>query len=376
MKLGVIFGGKSCEHDVSIITGIQLIQNVDKSKYDVVPIYVSRDGKFYTGEKLLDIEFLNSFDPSKVTQVSLSATSGIKAFTQVGSVQKKGLFGGGSSQPQTFPVDVVILAMHGLHGEDGTIQGLLELADIPYGNTGVMGSSVGMDKITMKAVFKSNGFPVMQDLALERNVYKKDQAGSIELINSQLKYPVFVKPANLGSSIGISKATDEASLKQALEVAFNYDRRVLVEQGVTDLMEVNCSCLGYSDDIQASVCEMPVSWQEFLGFEDKYLRGGKNSKGMESLSRKIPAPISEQMTSEIQQLSKNIFAALDCKGVVRIDYLIDKSQNKVYIGEINTQPGSFAYYLWEETGIKYPDLINKLVEERNKKRDKKEFKQF
>lgn len=361
IKLGVIFGGKSCEHDVSIITGQQLIQNVDKSKYEVTPIYISTEGKWYTGEKLLDTEFMSKFDPSKVTEVYMTATGQDKCLHGK-KEQKKGLFSSSATE-QLFPLDVVIVAVHGLHGEDGTIQGLLELNGIPYGGTGVMGCSVGMDKIAMKAVFRGYGFPVLEDMYAERNQYNDNQAAILDDAEKKLGYPMFVKPANLGSSIGISKAKDRQGLMDALEIAFSYDRRVLIEKGVVNLDEVNCSCLGYSNDVTASVCEMPLSFDEMmLSFDDKYLRGGKGKGGMEALNRKIPAPIGEEKTKEIQELSKSIFKALDCKGVVRIDYLLDKDVNKVFVGEINITPGSFSFYLWEPTGVKYTQLIDRLVD--------------
>jgi len=250
-----------------------------------------------------------------------------------------------------------------MNGEDGTIQGLFEMCGVPYASAGVTASAVGMDKITMKHVFRGCNFPVLNDFAADRGVFTKDKNGVLDAIEQALVYPLFVKPANLGSSIGISKATDRKSLTFALEVAFKYDRRVLVEQAVTDLMEINCSCLGYGSDVEASVCEMPVSWEEFLSFDDKYMRGGKGGgKGMESLNRKIPAPISDELTAEIQDLSRKIFTALDCKGVVRIDYLYDKAQEKLFIGEINTVPGSFAFYLWEPLGVSFSQLIDRLVD--------------
>lgn len=360
LKLGVIFGGRSCEHDVSIITGQQLIQNVDKSKYEVIPIYIGRDGKWYTGNKLLGTEFMSKFNPSDVTEVYMSATGGEKCIHTLPQT-KKGLFSSSTVQ-EDIPLDVVIVAIHGLHGEDGTVQGLLELNGIPYGGTGVMGCSVGMDKIAMKAVFRGYGFPVLDDVYGERNAYHANENELIQKAEEKLGYPMFVKPANLGSSIGISKAKDREGLKRALEIAFNYDRRVLIEKGVVNLEEVNCSCLGYSNDVSASVCEMPVSFDDMmLSFDDKYMRGGKG-KGMQALTRKIPAPIGDAKTKEIQDLSVEIFKALDCKGVVRIDYLLDKDLDKVFIGEINVIPGSFSFYLWEPTGLKYPELIDKLVD--------------
>lgn len=374
IRLGVIFGGRSCEHDVSIITGQQLIQNVDKSKYQVVPIYISREGRWYTGEKLLDTEFMSKFNPDSVNEVYMSATSGEKCL-YAEKQQKKGFFSSETVQ-EKIPVDVAILSLHGLHGEDGTVQGLLELNGIPYGGTGVMGCSVGMDKIAMKAVFRGYGFPVLDDIYAERNEYKNNQDAVLNEAEEKIGYPMFVKPANLGSSIGISKAKDRQGLKQALEIAFSYDRRVLIEKGVVNLDEVNCSCLGYSNDVTASVCEMPVTFEDMmLSFDDKYMRGGKG-KGMQALTRKIPAPISEEKTKEIQELSVKIFKALDCKGVVRIDYLLDKDLDKVFVGEINIIPGSFSFYLWEPTGLKYSELIDKLVDYAFKAKEESESNNY
>ncbi len=360
INLGVIFGGRSCEHDVSIITGQQLIQNVDKTKYNVVPVYISNEGKWYTGKSLLDVKFFNEFNPldKDVQEVHFNATPNVKGLTYLSN--SKGLFSS-TITVETIPLDVVIIAIHGLNGEDGTVAGLMELSSIPYGNTPVMGSAVGMDKIAMKSVFKSHGFPVLEDLYFERNDYIKNIDKVLSKIMETLSFPVFVKPANLGSSIGIKKATDKISLENALNVAFSYDRRVLVEKAVENLVEVNCAALGYSDEITVSMCEMPVSWEGFLSFDDKYMRGTKSSKGMESLQRKIPAPISEEKTEEIKGLTNKIFKALDCKGVVRIDYLIDKDLDKVFVGEINTQPGSFSFYLFEPMGISYGDLIEKII---------------
>ena len=304
---------------------------------------------------------MSKFDEAQVTEVYMSATGGEKCIYKK-KAEKKGLFGG-SAANEKIDLDVVIVAVHGLHGEDGTIQGLLELNGIPYGGTGVMGCSVGMDKIAMKAVFRGYGFPVLDDMYAERNAYNADKLSVVQEAEKKLGYPMFVKPANLGSSIGISRANDRDGLINALEVAFSYDRRVLIEKGLVQLDEVNCSCLGYSNDVTASVCEMPVSFDNMmLSFDDKYLSESGGGKGMESLNRKIPAPIGEEKTKEIQELSVNIFKALDCKGVVRIDYLLDRTEDKVYVGEINITPGSFSFYLWEPTGVKYPELIDRLVD--------------
>lgn len=357
-KLAVVFGGKSVEHDVSIVTGVQVMENADKTQYEVIPIYISREGKWYTGEKLKDVKYFTQFKESDpgVLRVFLPAESGASLMAK----GKGGLFGGGMKE--IAKIDVAILAMHGMHGEDGTLQGLFELAEIPYANPGVVGSAAGMDKIVMKSVFRGNGFPVLDYCYFTRDQWLEDENAMVQMVESKLHYPVFVKPANLGSSIGINKATDTKSLKEAVEVAICYDKRVIVENGVGDLMEINCSSLSVKGKVAASACEQPVSWKKFLDFEGKYLRNGKvNGNGKQS--RIIPAPISDELTEQIQDLTKKIALAMDCKGVTRIDYIYDRSYEKLYVNEINTIPGSFAFYLWEPVGVSFPELIDYLVED-------------
>ncbi len=356
LNVAVIFGGRSCEHDISIITGNQLMENADKNKYNIIPVYISRDGNWYTGAKLKDMSFYQSFDENQVRRVYLPSNAGEKCLMIYG---KKGLL---NKKDERIPVDVAVPSVHGMNGEDGTLQGLLEMADIPYASSGVPGSAVGMDKILMKAIFKGGDIPVLDSVSCERGRWELESDKMIAEIEQALNYPVFVKPCNLGSSIGISRANDRESLKKAVEIAFNYDRRLLVEAGLTDFFEVNCSCLGYGADVRTSVCEMPVNWEEFLTFDDKYMRGGKSEGGMQALQRKIPAPIDDGLCDLVQSLSVKIFRLLDCKGVVRIDFMFDKNKQELYCCEINTVPGSFAFYLWEPLGIKFSSLIDRIIE--------------
>lgn len=388
-KLGVIFGGVTCEHDVSIVSGLQLIENVDKTKYEVVPIYIHSNGEWYTGSGLLDAKIyqnFNQYEPTLKKAIIPPNKKGLLVF-------EKGFF----AKNKFIGLDVVIPAMHGMNGEDGTLQGLLELANIPYTSSGVLGSSVGMDKILMKKVFESHELPVLPYTYLIRDEWEENQEKVIEKIEKLLPYPMFVKPSNLGSSIGISKAKDRNGLIDGIEVAIRYDSRVIVEKGIQSLIEINCSALGIGDDVQTSVCEEPVNWEEFLTFEDKYMRGSKSSKntsavnklgvaqtgtklasnlgskqgGMESMDRRIPANIPEEQTKEIQKLTIEAFKSLNSKGVVRIDFIIDKDEKKVYINEINTIPGSFSFYLWRHNGLEYPQLIDRLVEIAEKANDEK-----
>ena len=360
IQLGVIFGSRTCEHEVSIISGIQLLRSVNREKYDPWPIYIDKDGRWYTGEKLLEISTYTPFDPYRkdITRVTLDLTAGSGAL--ISYVPEKSLFAKGVTPVTLTKLDCVIPVMHGLHGEDGTLQGLLELANIPYSSTGVAGSAVGMDKIMMKQVFRGMGFPVLPDLSALRSEWRKDPDEVMDRVEKALAYPVFCKPACLGSSIGVSRADNRQKLREALDLAFSYDRRVLIEKGLDHPIEVNCSVLGFGEEAETSVTEMPTtSGGDLLDFADKYLTGS-GSKGMASLKRIMPAPVGDEMIRKIETLSKQIFKALDCKGVVRIDFMLT-GEDELYITEINTIPGSMAFYLWQKSGVSYPELIDRLV---------------
>ncbi len=368
LHLAVLFGGRACEHDVSVITALQCMDAIDASQYDIIPVYIARDGSWYTGAPLRSLPFIREFTPnaSGITRVYPDVTAGSGALLAI--ERKKGLLlGGGDSLVVAARMDVALLAFHGMNGEDGAVQGLLELMNVPYTSSGLVGSAVGMDKIAMRQLFKGCGFPVLDAVWFTRLEWERDAAEIIGRVESALAYPVYVKPANLGSSIGISRAADREALEEAVQVALSYDRRIIVETGIENPVEVNCSVLGFDQDVEPSILEMPVSWKEFLTFDAKYLGGSKGPKGapskgegMASLSRRIPAPIGDEKTKRIQSLARDIFRVLDCKGVVRIDFMLD--EDSVYVGEINTIPGSLSFYLWEPTGLPYGLLINKLVE--------------
>lgn len=361
IQLGVIFGSRSCEREVAIISAVQLMNHVDTEKYDVIPVYISEQGVWYTGAPLRDIKNYTPFNPDMkgIDQVALDITAGSGAL--IANRPAKGLFGH-PTQEVVARLDVCVIVMHGLNGEDGTLQGMLELANLPYTSTGVAGSAIGMDKIMMKQFFRGAGtLPCLPDCWFTRSMFHADREAVLDKVEKELGYPVFVKPANLGSSIGVSRADDRDGLIDSLELAFDYDRRVLVEKGLDKPIELNCSVLGYDDDVTASPIEMPISGEQFLDFKEKYLANG-GSKGMASLHRILPAPIEDSLRDHIQQLSCDIFRMLDCKGVVRIDYMFDKATEQVFITEINTIPGSLAFYLWENAGMKYTKLIDKLVE--------------
>ena len=358
-QIGVIFGSRSCEREVAIISAVQMMRYADPEKYDVIPVYIDERGNWYTGDLLKDIGSFKPFNPDMkgIVRVfpDLSSGSGALLTHSRGS----GLLSRDKIEIAA-RIDVFVVVMHGLNGEDGTLQGLLELANVPYTSTGVAGSALGMDKIMMKQFFHGAGLPVLPGIGVTRTGYLREPEKTKLQIETELGYPVFVKPANLGSSIGVSRADNRESLEESLSLAFEYDRRVLIEKGLNKPIELNCSVLGYDEDAEASPIEMPVNQDDFLDFRDKYLASG-GSKGMASLHRVLPAPIEDDLSDEIREMSRKIFRMLDCKGVVRIDYMFDTDSGKLYITEINTIPGSLAFYLWENAGVPYRELIDRMI---------------
>ena len=354
LRVGVVFGSRSVEHEVSIVTGLQVIAALDRSKYEPVPIYITKDGRWLVGEQLARIE---SYKDLQLDQRGREGAdrpgAGLERADPPGP---GGLF---RRRPKV-EVDVVFPCVHGTYGEDGTLQGLFELAGIPYVGAGVVGSAVGMDKIVMKAAFQSVGLPIVKYGWFDRHRFEREPDAVLDEVEASLRYPLFVKPANLGSSVGISRAGTRSDLRMALEVAASYDRRLLVEEGVENAIEVNCSVLG-NEDPMPSVLEQPVTWQEFLKYEDKYLRGGKG-QGMKGAARRIPAPISPELTRKIQALAVEAFRAVDCAGIARIDFLVDEQAGAVYVNEINTIPGSLSFYLWEPSGVSFPELVDRLIQ--------------
>jgi D-alanine-D-alanine ligase len=353
--VGVIFGGRSVEHDVSIVTGHQVMRAFDPEFYEVVPIYIDRDGRWFSGGPLLDLK--NFTD-------EVTSYKGVQDVILSPSVQHHGLIlnptAGRFDKSQVKRLDVVFPAIHGTHGEDGTLQGLLELADIAYVGCGVLASAVANDKITTKAILKQHGIPVVDGVTFSRNEWLANPDSIVKQIMDSLPQPVFIKPATLGSSIGIGRVNeDENLLRASIEVATHYDRRILVESAVRDGVEINCAVMGYGGNIRASVLEQPVSWEQFLTYDEKYLRGGE---GMKSAERVIPAPISAELKEQIQQCAIKAFRAIDGRGTARIDFLVQPDSNTFYLNELNTMPGSLAFYLWEETGMPAREVVHQLIE--------------
>lgn len=361
LTVGVVFGGRSVEHDVSIVTAHQVMAALE-SRHEVVPIYITREGRWLSGAKLNDLDV---YREERWLEVG-----GDEAFLTP-DAGGKGLFapGGRLSGNRVIELDAVVPAIHGTFGEDGTLQGLLELADTPYTGSGVVASAVGMDKAVMKSVFSAAGLPVVPDVMVEVEQLDIATDAVLDSVEQEIGYPCFVKPVKAGSSVGIAKASDRNALRDALEIARRYDRRILVEKAMEGCVEINCSVIGGGGgDPKVSVCEQPVAWQDFLSFEDKYIRGGKQGStskgggGMASLERQIPAPIPEALTKQVQENALAAFKAIDASGVARIDSFVNESTGETWLMEINTTPGSFAFYLWEATGLAFEDLMDELLE--------------
>ncbi|HAV15144.1 MAG TPA: D-alanine--D-alanine ligase [Candidatus Pacebacteria bacterium] len=350
LRLGVIFGSRSVEHEVSVITAVQLMKNVDRTKYDVVPVYIDKNGRWLTGPKLEFIETYRNLDlVQKNEAYPLLASPDIKLLARSSSEAQQSL---GS-------LDAAIICCHGTLGEDGTVQGLLELANIPYQGPGVLGSAVCMDKIITKQVLASARLPILPYEWFTAKDWKEHKQDVLKKLLSH-SYPLYVKPANLGSSVGITKATDQKSLLYAIEVALHFDRRVVVEEEAPDCIELNVSVLGFQD-LKASVLEQPVKHDEILSYADKYQRGGGKKSGMASLDRRIPAPVSPTLSAKVQEAAKTAFTYCDCSGVVRIDFFANPTTEEFWINEINTIPGSMSFYLWQASGMPYSKLIDELV---------------
>ncbi len=357
IQLGVMFGGNSTEHEISIISAVQAMLSLDREKYDVIPLYITKDTRFFTGEALLEIKNFRDI-PSllkKCSEVILVKENDVAA---VYKFPLKAF-----SKNRLGHIDIAFPIVHGTNTEDGVLAGYIEMLGIPYVGCDVASSALGMDKFAMKAIFKEYGIPVLESKLYTTKDYEELDT-LIEKIEGKFAYPVIVKPVNLGSSIGISVAADREALAKSLDTAFSFAEVVLVERAITNLREINCSVLGDRFSAEASECEEPVSGDEILSFEDKYISGAKSggAKGMASVKRKIPAPISPEMREEIRTMAANAFKALGCSGVSRIDFMIDGDENKVYLNEINTIPGSLSFYLWEPVGVKYTELLDRMVD--------------
>lgn len=354
--IGIFFGGRSTEHEISVISASQAMHAINAEKYEVVPIYISKQGKWYTGNALLDIQNYRNIPGllEKVEEVYMEPTFGDYNLYK----KKRSLFGSNVLKH----IDVVIPVLHGSNGEDGIFEGLLETIGIPYAGCNTLSSANGMDKITMKMILKSCGIPVVNFVWFSDKEWYTRREEIINQIEKEIGYPVIVKPANLGSSVGIGRACNREELIDKIDGAEIYTTRIIVEDMVEDLQEINCSVLGDCDENQASVLEEPIKSGEILSYEDKYVGGSKGAKGMQASQKRIPADLPENETKRIQFLARETFRVLSCHGVSRVDMIIDRKTRDIYVNEINTIPGSLSFYLWEATGISFEQLMDKLVE--------------
>ena len=370
IKVGVLFGGKSVEHEISVISAIQAMGYLDRNKYDVIPIYITKNNEFYVGEEVGKIESytdINTLIKNSQRVIMVRDDNKVNLIKYPQKMFSKGVVD---------YIDVAFPVVHGTNVEDGTLQGYLKMFNIPYVGCDVLSSAVGMDKYVMKTVLKDNGIPVLDCKCYTAKQYDENEEAIIEEIERAIGYPLIVKPVNLGSSIGISKAENRTELYDSLDTAFRYATKVLVETAVQNLKEINCSVLGDYEDAEASECEEPVSSDKILTFAEKYIGDGSakgakgtkggvkssgGSKGMATLKRKIPADITDAQRDEIRSLAVKAFKCLGCGGVSRIDFMMDTATGNIWLNEINTIPGSLSFYLWEPIGVKYTELLDRMI---------------
>ena len=390
LKIAVMFGGASVEHEVAVISGIQAFMNLDTNKYEPIPIYLTKDGDMYTGPDIGKIENYKNIPGllARSKRVILAREGGDVYIVPFPRPAKKGpvtglldsLFGnlfsvegkGSGNQArigkirssESIRIDLAFPIVHGKHVEDGTIAGYLRMLGVPVVGPDVGASALGMDKYASKVVLQEAGVPVLPGICFNTADYM-DVDRIMDRVEEKLGYPVIVKPVDLGSSVGISVARDRAALADSLDNAFTYAHTVLVEHAITKLREINCAVLGDDREAIASECEEPMHTDEILSYRDKYQRGGSGkgggSKGMAGVSRKIPAELSPEKRAYVRELAVRSFQALGCSGVARIDFMIDEENGELYFNEINTIPGSLSFYLWEPLGIKYPELLDRLI---------------
>ena len=376
LNIAVFFGGESVEHEVSIISAHQAIEALDKNKYNVIPVYVSKERKLYVSDLLKDMSNYKDLKHliSQCTQVSITSEDNRVVIRPV----KTSLFG----PKELGTIDVAIPVMHGTNGEDGTIQGFFEMLTVPYAGCDLYGAAIGQDKVLQKNVLNDNNLPITNWFWVYGAEMDTRQSEILDKVH-RLIYPVIIKPARTGSSVGISIAHNDEEYLACFDEARQYDEKIITEKVVKPMREINCSVVGDSYSCVASVLEevSSVSQDELLSFSDKYLGGSKStksegSKGMASTARIVPAPLTDEQTRLIQQLAKETFRVLGTSGVCRIDFLMDADTKKVYVNEINTIPGSLAFYLWQAAGVSFSELMDKLVEialDRERRRSKMTF---
>jgi D-alanine-D-alanine ligase len=357
IRVGVIFGGRSGEHEVSLRSARAVIENLDRSKYEAVPVAISKQGRWLAPGESLDLLPLSS---SRLISKRVSNGTNGTSVAVIGDPSHRGLITLGDSSRKAQPIDVVFPVLHGTYGEDGTIQGLLEMASLPYVGCGVLASACGMDKITMKTLFHEAGLPICRHTWFLRSQWETDPRRISNRIVAEIGFPCFVKPANLGSSVGISRADDKVGLKRAVELAIRYDRRIIVEEGL-DAREIECGVLGNDEPIASLPGEYIVKDKSaaFLDYTEKYSSTG-------NVEFVVPAPISKSLNARIQKMAATAFSAIDGAGLARVDFFLRRDNNQLLINEVNTLPGltdvSGYPKMWEASGLSFSDLLDRLIE--------------
>ena len=369
-KVGVFFGGRSTEHEISVISASQAMAAIDREVYDVTPIYISKEGRWYAGEALLDLPAYRNIPEllKRCEEVYMEPEYGDYNLYR----RRRPMFG----KAVVTKLDVVIPVLHGSNGEDGIFEGVLESIGIPYAGCSTLSSANGMDKITMKMIMAACGIPVVDYVWFTDRQWLSSKDDIISKVESKLGYPVIVKPANLGSSVGIGKASNREELIEKVDNAEKFSQRIIVEHMIEQLKEINCSVLGDADEHESSVCEEPIKTGDFLSYEDKYMGGSKTTAGMQASEKRIPADLPEAVSEKIRCMAGETFRVLSCHGVSRVDVMVDEKDNSIYVNEINTIPGSLSFYLWEASGISFTQLMDRLVQlalKRKRAIDRKTF---
>lgn len=354
-NIAVFFGGRSTEHEISVISANQAMAAMDAEKYNIIPVYISKQGRWYTGELLRDVKNYRNIPEllQKCTEVYMKPIFG--DFNLYAA--KKKMFG----SDIVATIDAAIPVLHGSNGEDGIFEGVLETIGLPYAGCNTLSSANGMDKITMKMILSADGIPVVDYVWFTDKQWFAKRDELIEKIETKLGYPVIVKPANLGSSVGIGRADNREQLMERVDDARRYSFRIIVEDMVENLQEINCSVLGDCDEYITSVLEEPIKSGEILSYTDKYMGGSKDNRGMHASKKRIPADLPADETERIRFLAGETFRVLSCHGVSRVDVMVDAKTRQIYVNEINTIPGSLSFYLWEAAGVRFDELMDRLV---------------
>lgn len=372
-NVAVFFGGRSVEHEISVLSALQAINAFDKEKYEVIPIYITKEGRWFSGPALLDIDNYKDLKglEKKTEEVFMKPVYGDYNLYKV----KTGLFS--KNNPVLSELHVALPVLHGTNCEDGIFEGVLETIGIPYAGCNTLSSAVGMDKIIMKMVLQAENIPVVDFVWTTDKAWGHNREEIIEKIEKNLDYPVIVKPANLGSSVGIGRADNREQLIRKIDEAEKFSDRIIIETCIKNLQEINCSVLGDAEECRPSILEEPIKSGEILSYTDKYMGGSKTEdRGLAASDKRIPADLPESVTEKIRDMATRTFLALSCHGVSRVDVMIDKDSGDIFVNEINTIPGSLSYYLWEATGISFSELMDRLVQlayKRKREIDRKTF---